>query len=699
MPKTPTPRTWALPLRSNGLRFSRAPITPPTLSAVVDSSSQITVTASGSTSTLGTVSTYRWRRNGVLLNGGTPSASPLVSSGLSAGTLFQFSATAVDSAGNESALSNVVSATTTASGDSTAPSVPGSHNMSVINSNTLRSAWVASTDTGGSGLAGYLVERATSAGGPWTQVTPAPITAATFDHTGLPSSTTFFARVRAVDNAGNPSDYSLIASATTASTSSLALTPSLVAEYVDAAGVFQSITVNANGSTVISGVAPFLVHFDATGSRGNLSNNNTLAGAFYNLGYRLNYGENRGGLWTYGLNNSRDEDRGPPIFGHAYEVVGSHVTRLRVRDTNGQESTLTLTVNVAAPPAPIIIEPSAGSFPTPVSGTHYRLRGGQSYAGFGEWNLRRVHNVLVSKEGGGADPIAQIRIGGEDIGDLMVARERARHVRLLNIDVTRLTTGIYGPLNSGAINGRVRRVDQDNSRASYQGTTTETQRTQVLWPRNFFMYNTGLTSESGLPDYLMIGQHYRGWHMQGCRLQHPGGGANNHILRNIQHRSTVRNCQIFSTYAPYASRIKMQAEGTALWAASTDYVGPLSGPGGVGSATRYSNSFVVVESVQFGGPGDQPPFGTTISFAPQNDVAGQQEELHEYITVENCQDTRPAASVVRGGRWLGARGLRNPNSTPWQTNETNNGLNRIPADARGPYVTETDNARPIPSEF
>jgi hypothetical protein len=471
-------------------------------------------------------------------------------------------------------------------------------------------------------------------------------------------------------------------------------------EYVDAAGVFHSVTVNPNGSTVISGVAPFLVHFDATGTRGNLSNNNTLAGAFYNIGFRLNYGENRGTNWTYGKAPylSRDEDFGPPIFGHVYEVVGTHLTRLKARDSNNAEVTVPLTVNVAAPPAPIIIEPSAGSFPTPVSGTHYRLRGGQSYASFGEWNLRRVHNVLVSKEGGGADPIAQIRIGGEDIGDLTVARERTRHVRLLNIDVTILSTGIYGPLNSGAINGRVRRVDQNNSISAYQGTTTETQRTQVLWPRNFFMYNTGLTSESGLPDYLMIGQHYRGWHMQGCRLQHPGGGPNNHILRNIQHRSTVRNCQLFSTYAPYSSRIKMQAEGTALWDANTDYVGPLSGPGGVGSATRYSNSFVVVQSVQFGGPGDQPPFGTTISFAPQNGDAGQQE-LHQCITVEDCQDTRPAASVVRGGSNLGARGLRNPDNSPWQTNEINFGLARIPLPDRGPYVTETDNTRPIPSAF
>jgi hypothetical protein len=714
LPKAAIARTWALILRSTGLRYSRPPITPPTLSAVVDSSSQITVTASGAASTLGSITGYRWRRNGALVNGGTPSASPLVSSGLTAATAFQFTATAIDSAGNESALSAAVSATTASSGDTTAPTVPGNHNMSVINTTTLRSVWTGSTDAGGSGLAGYLVERGPSVAGPFTQVTPLPITAATFDHTGLAAATTYFSRVRAIDNAGNASGYSAISSATTSAAQAGSVSPAMTVEYVDGAGVFRSVAVAANGSTVISGIAPFLVHFDARASRGVLGNNNTEAGAFYNLGYRLNYGENRGTIWPYplaplrpGQNNSRDEDIGPPIFGHVYEVVGSHQTRLRVQDTNGAEATMALTVNVAAPPAVTIIEPSVSSWPTPISGTHYGLRAGQNYSGLGMWNLRRCHNVLISKVGVGADPIMSASWGVEPVAELTATRERARHVRLLNIDCTHAMTGIYGPLHCGIVNGRVRRITQENSRAIYQNSgTNATQRAQIMWPRGWFMYNSGLWNEAGInPVYLAIVDHYRGWHMQGCELRMPLGGVGSHILRTTQHASAWRNIQIACTSTvPYVSRVKMQAVGAYRWPADNELIGPLTGAGT--DWHQYANSYNVLHSVQFGGPGDVPPTGTSFSAAPQNGDAGQPLELHEFVTIENCTDTRPQGptsldgpTAVRGGANMGARGLREASGWPWDIAFVNFGLARIPTDSRGPYITEIDSTRPTPSAF
>jgi hypothetical protein len=494
---------------------------------------------------------------------------------------------------------------------------------------------------------------------------------------------------------------------TTLASSGGAITPAMTVEYVDGAGNFQSVAVAADGSTVISGIAPFLVHFDATASRGNLSNNNTLAGAYYNLGFRLNYGENRGTTWTYGKAPylSRDEDFGPPIFGHVYEGPGSRQTRLRLRDTNGAEATMVLTVNVAAPPAATIIETSAGGWPTWVSGTHYQLRAGSDYTSFGTMNLRRVHNVLISKIGAGADPIvSEAYFGNESAADLDVTRERTRHVRLLDIAVTTARTGNYGPLHSGIVNGRVRRVAQDNVAAFYQNSSTNaTQRAQIMWPRGWFMYNSGLTDLADAnPVYLMISTRWRHWHMQGCRLQHPQGGVGSHILRNTQHGSTARNCQIFCLdTTPYVSRIKMQAEsfgadGTVPWIHG-DLVGPVAGPGS--AWYRYSNSFNAYQSIQFGGPGDVPPTATTFSSAPQNGVAGEPLELHEYVTLEDCQDTRPSASAVRGGRHMGARGLRNPDTSPWLLSEVNFGLDRIPVDARGPYITEADNTRPIPSAF
>lgn len=611
---------------------------------------------------------------------------------------------AIDNAGNVSTPTAVGTAT---AADTTPPTAP-SINATALSTTSVEIALVVPATDSGSGVSGYDLEFKRSVDSTWT-VHVTNLAPGSFPRviSGLTAATGYDFRPRARDAVGNIGPYGSVVQATTQSGAGGPVAAAMTVEYVDGSGNFQSIQVEPNGSTVISGIAPFLVHFDATASRGNLSNNNTLAGAFYNLGYRLNYGENRGTSWTYGKAPylSRDEDFGPPIFGHVYEAPGSRQTRLRVRDTNGAESTISLTVNVAAPPAATIIETSAGGWPTWVSGTHYQLRAGADYTSFGTMNLRRVHNVLISKVGAGADPIvSEAYFGNESAADLDVTRERTRHVRLLDIAVTTARTGNYGPLHCGIVNGRVRRVAQDNLAAFYQNNSSNaTQRAQIRHPRGWFMYNSGLTdlAASNL-DYLMIEQRWLNWHMKGCRLQHPESGSGNHILRVTQHRSTARNCQIFTTTSGRTSRIKMQAEsngsvpGIEPWNYG-DLVGPVAGPGS--AWYRYSNSFNAYQSIQFGGPGDIPPNATTFSSAPQNGVSGEPTELHEYNTLEDCQDTRPAASAVRGGRHLGARGLRNPDGSPWLLSEIDFGLARIPLDARGPYITEVDNTRPIPSAF
>src|SRR5688572_23359393 len=112
MAKAVNPRAWALPLRSDGKRYSLPPITPPTaIARTVNSASQITLQASGGTSSLGTVSGYRYRRNGVLLNS-VATASAYADSGLTQSTTYNYSAATVDSNGNESEASALFTATT-----------------------------------------------------------------------------------------------------------------------------------------------------------------------------------------------------------------------------------------------------------------------------------------------------------------------------------------------------------------------------------------------------------------------------------------------------------------------------------------------------------------------------------------------------------------------------------------------------------
>ncbi|MBD8526179.1 proprotein convertase P-domain-containing protein [Pseudomarimonas arenosa] len=99
-------------------------------------------------------------------------------------------------------------------GDTTAPSVPGSLNANGSSSSVVGLSWSASSDTGGSGLAGYKIERCTGAScSNFSQVGTAASTS--YNDTGLSASTTYRYRVRAYDGAGNNSGYSSIASATT----------------------------------------------------------------------------------------------------------------------------------------------------------------------------------------------------------------------------------------------------------------------------------------------------------------------------------------------------------------------------------------------------------------------------------------------------------------------------------------------------
>ena len=112
-----------------------------------------------------------------------------------------------DEAGNESACSDdsIVH-------DSSAPTDPGSFSDGVTTSSTSSSpalTWSASSD-GGSGISSYEVAIGTSAGATdtmnWTDV--GNVTSATFSSLSLTWGSTYYASVRSLDAAGNPSSAS-----------------------------------------------------------------------------------------------------------------------------------------------------------------------------------------------------------------------------------------------------------------------------------------------------------------------------------------------------------------------------------------------------------------------------------------------------------------------------------------------------------
>ncbi|MBD8526685.1 S8 family serine peptidase [Pseudomarimonas arenosa] len=100
--------------------------------------------------------------------------------------------------------------------DTTPPSTPSNFSASAASSSAISLSWSAATDTGGSGLAGYKLERCS--GSSCTNFAQVATTSSTsYSDSGLSASTTYRYRVRAYDGAGNNGSYSSIASATTQS--------------------------------------------------------------------------------------------------------------------------------------------------------------------------------------------------------------------------------------------------------------------------------------------------------------------------------------------------------------------------------------------------------------------------------------------------------------------------------------------------
>jgi fibronectin type 3 domain-containing protein len=186
------------------------PSTPTGLSATATSCSQTSISWNASTDGGGSgLRGYNIYRNGAFLRLVLAPATSTTDIGLAGGTGYTYTAVAVDNAGNLSATSAGDSATTPACGDATPPTTPTGVTAAASACTTASLSWNASTDSGGSGLKGYNLYR----NGVFVKQVAAPATSTT--DTGLAASTAYGYRVGAVDNAGNVSALSAVASTTT----------------------------------------------------------------------------------------------------------------------------------------------------------------------------------------------------------------------------------------------------------------------------------------------------------------------------------------------------------------------------------------------------------------------------------------------------------------------------------------------------
>src|SRR6266568_3655896 len=185
-----------------------APSVPAGLTASASSCSQVNLSWTASTDTGGSgLAGYKVFRGGVQI--ATTALTSYSNTGLAASTAYSFTVAAYDNAGNTSAQSTAASATTPSCPDTTAPSVPAGLTATASSCSQVNLSWTASTDTGGSGLAGYKVYRN------GVQITTTALTS--YSNTGLAASTSYAFTVAAYDNAGNTSAQSTAASATTPS--------------------------------------------------------------------------------------------------------------------------------------------------------------------------------------------------------------------------------------------------------------------------------------------------------------------------------------------------------------------------------------------------------------------------------------------------------------------------------------------------
>ncbi len=185
--------------------------TPPTvptgLSVTGTTASTVSLSWNPSTDNFG-VAGYKIYRAGAQV--GTSNITSYTDTGLATSTTYAYTVSAYDAAGNTSAQSTALQATTSAQADTTPPTVPTGLTVTGTTVSTASLSWTASTDN--VGVAGYKIYRA------GTQVGTSNVTS--YTDTGLATSTTYAYTVSAYDAAGNNSTQTSPVNATTATASS-----------------------------------------------------------------------------------------------------------------------------------------------------------------------------------------------------------------------------------------------------------------------------------------------------------------------------------------------------------------------------------------------------------------------------------------------------------------------------------------------
>jgi len=497
------------------------------------------------------------------------------------------------------------------------------------------------------------------------------------------------------------------------------LSPALEAEFVDAQGVRQSVRV-VSGQTTVTGVAPFLVKFDASDTRASAAFRaqsaitDPEAYAFLMAGYRLNYGENRGGVWQYpqGSSHSRDEDTGPPVFSYVYQTPGSYPVRLRTRDALGNEATVLLNVVVNAPPAPVLIRPTDGRWPNFVSGTRYGLQANGDYRSFGALETGGRHNIVIEKVGSGADPrIATFSPDGRSkFAATRQMEYRAAHIRLVNVDIDHVAIGQRGFDYVGVIGGLVRRFS-DGGAPFLWNEHSVIHRTNVRTGRGLFFQDTELRSTTAGSGYIIFGT-FNGLHARNTRFVHVENGPTTYaMLRVYGSNFTFRNNLWYSeadggsANGTLISMLAVAGQSPPIAWRDDDMVGPVDATSN-SQAYGYISEKQILQNNQMYAPGSNVT--NAIAAVGGGNPSGAIRIYPRLIGMEdNVFYSLPSIAIAnQNGQLAGQYAF-------WRNNRRNLGAgsfvsattaapNQSVGDSTtytGPFLNESANSRPTPSRF
>ena len=191
------------------------------------------------------VTAYDIYQNNVLIATAAGAATSYAISGLVALNSYDFYIVSKDAAGNSSLNSNTVSVTTP---DTEAPTAPSGINYSNLTATSVTISWTASTDN--VAVTGYDVYQNN------IKINTVPVTATSFDVTGLVQATSYSFFIKAADNAGNTSASSNTLIISTPDTEA----PTAPANLVPSALTMTTLTLSWSAASDNIGVTGYDVY-------------------------------------------------------------------------------------------------------------------------------------------------------------------------------------------------------------------------------------------------------------------------------------------------------------------------------------------------------------------------------------------------------------------------------------------------------